>query len=273
MRNFHLAVAAALLIGTTPASAAIVKFNLTGVVTSGFDNGYLFPGFEAPFGSESAGINFETGETFAYPTGRAFSLVITADDSRGELTDGAFFRNLSGENADSPAKAAFTLNGFTYEVGASTSTTAYGGVEKYNAASFDGFGAYMESFIGRPPMSGPFTMQTSLFQMGLSLPPSVFSSIDFGEQVQWVNDGSYEQYGRFRVSLQNTDGGPERYVIGAARIADLNLRFDTLTVVRQAAPNPGAVPEPSTWAMLILGFGLVGAAARRRLRSPAVAAV
>lgn len=32
------------------------------------------------------------------------------------------------------------------------------------------------------------------------------------------------------------------------------------------APTPG-VPEPSTWAMLILGFGLVGAAARRRQKA------
>jgi hypothetical protein len=29
-------------------------------------------------------------------------------------------------------------------------------------------------------------------------------------------------------------------------------------------PNPSVVPEPETWAMLILGFGLVGAVARRR---------
>ena len=30
--------------------------------------------------------------------------------------------------------------------------------------------------------------------------------------------------------------------------------------------NAGAVPEPATWAMLIAGFGLVGAAMRRRRR-------
>jgi hypothetical protein len=32
-------------------------------------------------------------------------------------------------------------------------------------------------------------------------------------------------------------------------------------------PTPGVVPEPATWAMMILGFGLVGLMARRRTRS------
>ncbi len=38
-----------------------------------------------------------------------------------------------------------------------------------------------------------------------------------------------------------------------------------LTGTANGVPNPG-VPEPATWAMLIAGFGLVGAAARQRRR-------
>lgn len=34
---------------------------------------------------------------------------------------------------------------------------------------------------------------------------------------------------------------------------------------------PGSVPEPSTWAMMILGFGGIGAVLRRRLAAPAAA--
>jgi hypothetical protein len=34
-----------------------------------------------------------------------------------------------------------------------------------------------------------------------------------------------------------------------------------------AANTPDAVPEPATWAMLIGGFGMIGAAARRRNRT------
>ena len=57
-----------------------------------------------------------------------------------------------------------------------------------------------------------------------------------------------------------------------------NILYDyALDRVQLEVLNPGmpggggAIPEPATWAMLIAGFGLVGAAARRR-RTPEVAA-
>ncbi len=46
------------------------------------------------------------------------------------------------------------------------------------------------------------------------------------------------------------------------------VRFDDFTfgsaIPGPQRPDPGPVPEPTTWAMLIAGFGLVGLAARRR---------
>jgi hypothetical protein len=39
---------------------------------------------------------------------------------------------------------------------------------------------------------------------------------------------------------------------------------DAFTVTLDSFAAAGAVPEPATWAMLILGFGLVGGALRRR---------
>jgi hypothetical protein len=40
--------------------------------------------------------------------------------------------------------------------------------------------------------------------------------------------------------------------------------FDNITFGSDKPGGGGTVPEPATWAMMILGFGLVGSAARRR---------
>lgn len=46
---------------------------------------------------------------------------------------------------------------------------------------------------------------------------------------------------------------------------------DPITLTISVTPITGAVPEPATWAMMILGFGLVGAGVRRaRAQSPAI---
>jgi hypothetical protein len=41
----------------------------------------------------------------------------------------------------------------------------------------------------------------------------------------------------------------------------------TLTYIYTAAPAPSAVPEPATWGMMVLGFGAMGLAMRRRQRT------
>lgn len=51
------------------------------------------------------------------------------------------------------------------------------------------------------------------------------------------------------------------------------LSYDTDTVVGLSfAVAPGAVPEPASWAMMIVGFGVVGAGLRRRRTSTLCAA-
>ena len=44
---------------------------------------------------------------------------------------------------------------------------------------------------------------------------------------------------------------------GGQRTQSVSFVLDNLTI-------GNAVPEPATWAMMIVGFGLIGAAARRR---------
>jgi hypothetical protein len=47
----------------------------------------------------------------------------------------------------------------------------------------------------------------------------------------------------------------------------LGVSSGSFTATGYQPPMVGGVPEPATWAMLIMGFGLVGAAARRRTRA------
>ncbi|MFZ4690689.1 MAG: PEPxxWA-CTERM sorting domain-containing protein [Polymorphobacter sp.] len=68
----------------------------------------------------------------------------------------------------------------------------------------------------------------------------------------------------YNVSVFNAAGTTlySGYLDGRGTAASVSTTFDAT----------GAVPEPASWAMLIAGFGLTGAAARRRRRMVAVAA-
>lgn len=73
-------------------------------------------------------------------------------------------------------------------------------------------------------------------------------------RVKWEGPQTYTfgDGGSFRVALHNTDfalGGAVTNVAG-----DFKLLSESVS----------AVPEPATWAMMMLGFGAVGVAARRR---------
>jgi len=59
-------------------------------------------------------------------------------------------------------------------------------------------------------------------------------------------------------------------VVGNTLFSYQNAQADFL--VRTGAPVTGAVPEPATWTMMILGFGAVGAALRRKGRGATPAA-
>ncbi len=68
----------------------------------------------------------------------------------------------------------------------------------------------------------------------------------------------------FSISLGNVSPG---FSIGSGGLGtQSNARFTNFTA-RGSGDFTAAVPEPQTWAMLVLGFGLVGFARRRQLRT------
>ena len=81
--------------------------------------------------------------------------------------------------------------------------------------------------------------------------------------VTWANGGSHTfdfgSGGKLLVDLDDADfnGGIVDLNPGKAKGAKIKADF-TLTQL------PSAVPEPATWAMMITGFGMLGATLRRR---------
>ena len=73
------------------------------------------------------------------------------------------------------------------------------------------------------------------------------------EEIAWLSYGA----GPFAFAM-NSFGAEGLYFSGPERSKDFaNLTFTTVAPVT-------AVPEPATWAMMIIGFGLAGAALRQR---------
>lgn len=72
---------------------------------------------------------------------------------------------------------------------------------------------------------------------------------------------------QFRCNGLNASGS-ENIFFGLHNLDNVKALVDGVAVIGVAvdgpAPTPGSVPEPTAWALMIMGFGLAGAQLRRR---------
>ena len=118
-----------------------------------------------------------------------------------------------------------------------------------------GTGTYSLSFFvgnatGRPDYTGPSTLNLSINDG----PIQIFTNSDVTPNAM--------NWKAFSVNFFATDATKIAFTNG--NIGDNALGLDDVSI--------SAVPEPASWAMLIGGFGLTGAAMRRRRRVTAVLA-
>lgn len=166
------------------------------------------------------------------------------------------------------------------------------GLTTYGTGTFDGHDAFGATWVDVGYYSGQ-TNKLNSFQV-LLVDRSDVSSGDFDiyfnyDKIQWetggasggsnglggtsaaagynAGTGAPDTFGQLAGSLVNgalLDGGPNSLVANSNIGVDGRYLFTVRNGSVTVPTTPGAVPEPATWAMMIAGFGLAGAALRRR---------
>lgn len=149
------------------------------------------------------------------------------------------------------------------------SVVGQGGYGLNSNGSFGGDAVYIgvDSGTGYAQLLGT----TGYSQLGffINYAPGVGDDATF-----WTLDAAGNVMDEFNIAdlaPVSTPGGFNEFMFRGVAYDDgtqiYGMRFGgnyiLLTGTADGVPNPG-IPEPATWAMLILGFGLVGSAARRR---------
>jgi hypothetical protein len=129
-----------------------------------------------------------------------------------------------------------------------------GGSNGYTKVTFGGTVTAVEFLAGSGWFGGTAVLFYDVLLGGVSQASGSAGTVpnfESGFVFYGFSGGSFDEI-RLQVRIDGgTSFNPTAYEAGA---------FDAF----QIGDGNGAVPEPATWAMMILGFGLVGAAARRR---------
>ena len=196
---------------------------------------------------------------------RDIRYVQTATAGQGGILSGIELQGYKGFNQPADTLRLTLIDG-DYAAGARTAV----GSRDLNAAQAPAFLASrnLEAFVTFDTSSFAYRVATGqMFSVLIELIPLnqtgsfTFTTANTFGQVQ-NPDGSF---GTLSVGANYARGG--LYQLSATGIP-IALQHDI--GFRSYVDVSGAVPEPTTWAMLILGFGLTGAAMRRR-REPALA--
>jgi hypothetical protein len=232
MKNIFAVGAAALAFATSPASAGVVISNsVAGSASS----------YAAPAGSTTV-INFNSGDVAAEAKSKGLTATTTgmARSFSGTMwnVDGSgndFYRPEPSDSTNYFGVGRNSSLTLTSAVALSNVSVFLGSLDNYNVVTFLGrTGDVLQSFTGRDIFGAP-----------LAFPGG--TSTETNRRVTFSATGNTQIFG-----------------VGFSNDANLgSFEFDNVALT-------AAVPEPATWAMMLLGFGMIGAASRYRRRSEKV---
>jgi hypothetical protein len=221
----------AMLGGVSQASAAIMDVTYTGTVGSGISGSY---------GIDTLGV---FGTAGANLTGSSWVATYTFDTSLGDPYSSSNYNYVHGGSNYGAAypspvlSSMITING----VGRAVDGSYIGEISGYNSGGFS-----EQYHIAYDYSSGHQEyLQNYIYNYIGSLPASITTPF-----THTVDANDTEFIGKY-------------YLANGAASETIYAYITTLTVTEHVA----AVPEPSTWAMMILGFAGVGFAAYRKKKT------
>ena len=221
----------------TPAAATVYLATWTGTLLSGYDGQGIFAAQKADL------------------AGLAFDLKITIDDATPledlrvfpalRLTE--LFGGVAAGNTAQPMSAALTINGITRNI--TSSVGSFAEVLDNQPSKFDGYDIFSLQVGGRDK----FVVNNKGGGVQIKAQTKDFSFLDGYSFATPINNVAVDGIATGLFSI--TDKLESHGVFAPARLSFATVSSDV-----------GAVPEPATWIMLVAGFGLTGAAARRQLQ-------
>ena len=246
INRFFLPISAAALSVMTPIAAQAAQFLIT--YTGTFD------------GKDKTGAFGAPNTDFINSAFTAIYLLDTSTVGATTRTDGLTFSHILGgtrASTVSPVSASLTINGVT---------RAFNGLASGEAILVNneaGTGSdIIDHRVSDDGLSTTSTTDNYMYHTVDDVAGTLLSSINWGPAFTYAasrNDGT-NAYFQFSTR-NNATGDEEEYANGL-----MNIQSVTVASV-------GAIPEPGTWLMMIVGFGMVGASIRstRRRSSGAVA--
>lgn len=226
-----LALAAGLV---APVQAEIVTIRFQGAISPANQGGF--------FGS-GAVSNFTSAQT-SY-----FDSISIFNNTPGSSYDFTFRVDTSAAGNDPGTGIIYPMQLISGQVGSFTDFSAF---TPYIGFNTSGMYRYANFTLRRTEVIGSSNRNSfATFSLG-----ALTTSGLIGNGV--LPDGAFQyQFGTASFDIYGTNGAYRSAV-------DTSIDSVTQQIGRLEPPATGAVPEPESWAMLIAGFGLVGAAMRRR---------
>ena len=184
---------------------------------------------------------------------------IISYNSNASYPIGAFGEPVASDNNVASASPDAVGNQAAYFVG-NVSVN-----ESWTQLTYLGVGNYRVGFSFYLPNNGLANVNNASLDATIIGVPVAFTMIDATSVGQtWFYATGVAQItlaGHYLTALTyNSNGSPAKDIVIDRVFAISTL--DPATVV--IPPTPSFVPEPGTWALMIIGFGMVGVSARRR---------